>query len=185
MAAESDAGELSTEGLPRKKFSGKKLVLFVVLPLVLLIGAGAGVYFSGLLDGLLGKEKPAEEGEQAAAKEGDHGAEAGKGDAAHAAPIFYDLPDMLVNLNTGNKRPAFLKIKISIQLSKPEDVGAVEHVLPRIIDNFQVYLRELRLEDLRGSAGMYRLRQELLLRITAAAYPVKVKDVLFKEMLVQ
>ena len=92
---------------------------------------------------------------------------------------------MLVNLNTGNKRPAFLKIKISIQLSKPEDVGAVEHVLPRIIDNFQVYLRELRLEDLRGSAGMYRLRQELLLRITAAAYPVKVKDVLFKEMLVQ
>lgn len=62
MAAETDAGELSTDGLPRKKFSGKKLVLFVVLPLVLLIGAGAGVYFSGLLDGLLGKEKPAEEG---------------------------------------------------------------------------------------------------------------------------
>ncbi|MGA1859386.1 flagellar basal body-associated FliL family protein [Azospirillum sp. 11R-A] len=184
MAAETDAGEL-TDGLPRKKFSGKKLVLFVVLPLVLLIGAGAGVYFSGLLDGLLGKEKPAEEGEHAAAAEGEHGAEAGKGDAAHAAPIFYDLPDMLVNLNTGNKRPAFLKIKISIQLSKPEDVGAVEHVLPRIIDNFQVYLRELRLEDLRGSAGMYRLRQELLLRITAAAFPVKVKDVLFKEMLVQ
>ena len=184
MAAETDAGELSTDGLPRKKCSGKKLVLFVVLPLVLLIGAGAGVYFSGLLDGLLGKEKPAEEGEHAAA-EGEHGAEAGKGDAAHAAPIFYDLPDMLVNLNTGNKRPAFLKIKISIQLSKPEDVGAVEHVLPRIIDNFQVYLRELRLEDLRGSAGMYRLRQELLLRITAAAFPVKVKDVLFKEMLVQ
>lgn len=185
MAAETDAGELSTDGLPRKKFSGKKLVLFVVLPLVLLIGAGAGVYFSGLLDSFLGKEKPAEEGEHAAAAEGEHGAEAGKGDAAHAAPIFYDLPDMLVNLNTGNKRPAFLKIKISIQLSKPEDVGAVEHVLPRIIDNFQVYLRELRLEDLRGSAGMYRLRQELLLRITAAAFPVKVKDVLFKEMLVQ
>ncbi|GLR82747.1 flagellar basal body-associated FliL family protein [Azospirillum oryzae] len=182
MAAETDAGEL-TDGLPRKKFSGKKLVLFVVLPLVLLIGAGAGVYFSGLLDSFLGKEKPAEEGEHAAA-EGEHGAEPGKADP-HAAPIFYDLPDMLVNLNTGNKRPAFLKIKISIQLSKPEDVGAVEHVLPRIIDNFQVYLRELRLEDLRGSAGMYRLRQELLLRITAAAFPVKVKDVLFKEMLVQ
>ena len=183
MAAETDAGELSTDGLPRKKFSGKKLVLFVVLPLVLLIGAGAGVYFSGLLDGLLGKEEQAVEGEHAAA-EGQHGAEPGKPDQ-NAAPVFYDLPDMLVNLNTGNKRPAFLKIKISIQLSKPEDVGAVEHVLPRIIDNFQVYLRELRLEDLRGSAGMYRLRQELLMRITASAHPVKVKDVLFKEMLVQ
>ncbi|AWK86806.1 flagellar basal body-associated FliL family protein [Azospirillum thermophilum] len=171
-----DAGELSTEGLPRKKFSGKKLVLFVILPLVLLIGAGAGIYFSGLLDSLLGKK------EEAAAAE--HPPEPAQPDP-HAAPIFYDLPDMLVNLNSSGKRPAFLKIKISIQVSKPEDIPGIEHVLPRIIDNFQVYLRELRLEDLKGSAGMYRLRQELLLRITAAAHPVKVKDVLFKEMLVQ
>jgi len=57
--------------------------------------------------------------------------------------------------------------------------------MPRIIDNFQVYLRELRLEDLRGSAGMYRLREELLTRVVAAAQPVRVKDVLFKEMLIQ
>ena len=172
--AEDDAGELSTEGLPRKKFSGKKLVLFVILPLVLLIGAGAGVYFSGLLDTLLGKKE----------EHAEVPAEPAQPDP-HAAPIFYDLPDMLVNLNAAGKRPAFLKIKISIQVSKPEDVPAVEHVLPRIINNFQVYLRELRLEDLKGSAGMYRLRQELLMRISAAAHPVKVKDVLFKEMLVQ
>ncbi|MBP2311857.1 flagellar basal body-associated FliL family protein [Azospirillum soli] len=172
--AEDDAGELSTDGLPRKKFSGKKLVLFVILPLVLLIGAGAGVYFSGLLDSLLGKKE----------EHAEVPAEPAQPDP-HAAPIFYDLPDMLVNLNAAGKRPAFLKIKISIQVSKPEDVPAVEHVLPRIIDNFQVYLRELRLEDLKGSAGMYRLRQELLMRISAAAHPVKVKDVLFKEMLVQ
>lgn len=172
--AEDDAGELSTDGLPRKKFSGKKLVLFVILPLVLLIGAGAGVYFSGLLDTLLGKKE----------EHAEVPAEPAQPDP-HAAPIFYDLPDMLVNLNAAGKRPAFLKIKISIQVSKPEDVPAVEHVLPRIIDNFQVYLRELRLEDLKGSAGMYRLRQELLMRISAAAHPVKVKDVLFKEMLVQ
>ena len=165
--------DVSTDGLPRKKFSGKKLVLYVILPLVLLIGAGAGVYFSGLLDSLLGKEEQAEV--PAAPAQPD----------LHAAPVFYDLPDMLVNLNSSGKRPAFLKIKISIQLSKGEDIPAVEHVLPRIIDNFQIYLRELRLEDLKGSAGMYRLRQELLMRITASAHPVKVKDVLFKEMLVQ
>ncbi|WP_207456790.1 flagellar basal body-associated FliL family protein [Azospirillum sp. SYSU D00513] len=176
--ADNDAGDLSGEGLPRKKFSGKKLVLFIILPLVLLIGAGAGVYFSGLLDSLLGKEEHAEE----------QAAEAPPADPAHDPllnPVFYDLPDMLVNLNSTGKRPSYLKIRISIQLSKPEDVPAVEHVLPRIIDNFQVYLRELRLDDLKGSAGMYRLRQELLMRITAAAHPVKVKDVLFKEMLVQ
>ncbi len=172
--AEEDAGEASPDGLPRKKFSGKKLVLFVILPLVLLIGAGAGVYFSGLLDSLLGKKE----------EQVEHAEEPPKPDL-HAAPVFYDLPDMLVNLNSSGKRPAFLKIKISIQLSKGEDQSAIEHVLPRIIDNFQVYLRELRLEDLKGSAGMYRLRQELLMRINAAAFPTKVKDVLFKEMLVQ
>ncbi len=172
--AEDDAGDVSTDGLPRKKFSGKKLVLFIVLPLVLLIGAGAGVYFSGLLDSLLGKKE----------EHAEHPAEPAQPDP-HAAPVFYDLPDMLVNLNSSGKRPAFLKIKISIQLTKGEDQPAVEHVLPRIIDNFQVYLRELRLEDLKGSAGMYRLRQELLMRINAATFPVKVKDVLFKEMLVQ
>ena len=171
--ADNDEGDLSGEGLPRKKFSGKKLVLFVILPLLLLVGAGAGIYFSGVLDMLLGKKEEA------------HAPEAEKAPDPNAAPVFYDLPDMLVNLNSAGKRPAFLKIKISIQVSKPEDIPAINQVLPRIIDNFQVYLRELRLEDLKGSAGMYRLRQELLMRITAAAYPVKVKDVLFREMLVQ
>lgn len=169
--AHADDDDLSADGLPRKKFSGKKLVLFVILPLVLLIGAGAGIYFSGVLDMLLGK------------KHEEHVEE--KPPEVEGPPVFYDLPDMLVNLNSTGKRPAFLKIKISIQVAKREDIPAIEHVLPRIVDNFQVYLRELRLEDLKGSAGMYRLRQELLLRITAAAYPVKVKDVLFREMLVQ
>lgn len=171
MTAHADDDDLATDGLPRKKFSGKKLVLFVILPLLLLIGAGAGVYFSGVLDMLLGKKAEEHVEEKPPQVEGP--------------PAFYDLPDMLVNLNSTGKRPAFLKIKISIQVSKREDIPAIEHVLPRIVDNFQVYLRELRLEDLKGSAGMYRLRQELLLRITAAAYPVKVKDVLFREMLVQ
>jgi len=168
--AEGDIGE----GLPRRKFSGKKLVLFVVLPLLLLIGAGAGLYFSGILDSLMGH-----------AEEEEAPAEQPPPQEHTGPPIFYDLPDMLVNLNAAGKRPAFLKIRISIQVTKNEDIPAIEQVLPRIVDNFQVYLRELRLEDLRGSAGMYRLRQELLLRISAAAFPVKVKDVLFREMLVQ
>lgn len=172
MAERDDDGG-GDDGGAKKKFSGKKLVLFVILPLALLIGAGAGVYFSGLLDGLLGLNQPPPEEEEKPKED------------PHAAPVFLDIPDMLVNLNAAGRRPAFLKIKIAIQVAKQEDVPAVEHVMPRIIDSFQVYLRELRLEDLKGSAGMYRLRQELLMRITAAAHPVKVKDVLFKEMLVQ
>ena len=64
-------------------------------------------------------------------------------------------------------------------------MAAIEHVLPRIVDHFQVYLRELKPDSLKGSAGVYRLRQELLTRIAAAAYPLKAKDVLFREVLVQ
>ena len=61
----------------------------------------------------------------------------------------------------------------------------IEELIPRVVDNFQTYLRELRLDDLRGSAGMYRLREELLTRINIAVEPAKVKAVLFKEMIVQ
>ena len=78
-----------------------------------------------------------------------------------------------------------MKISISLQIAREIDRAELDRIMPRIIDNFQVYLRELRLEDLRGSAGMYRLREELLTRVVAAAQPVRVKDVLFKEMLIQ
>ncbi len=74
---------------------------------------------------------------------------------------------------------------VSLELENQVDVAKLQSVMPRIIDNFQIYLRELRAEDLKGSAGMYRLREELLLRVNAAAAPAKVVDVLFKEMLVQ
>ena len=45
--------------------------------------------------------------------------------------------------------------------------------------------RELRKEDLNGSQGVFRLKEELLMRINSSAAPIKVNDVLFKEMLVQ
>ena len=99
--------------------------------------------------------------------------------------IFYDLPEMLVNLNTGGRKSSFLKIRISLELENQADIPRIERVMPRIVDNFQTYLRELRIDDLKGSAGMYRLREELLTRVSAASAPAKIKDVLFKEMLVQ
>jgi len=98
---------------------------------------------------------------------------------------YYDLPDMLVNLNSTGRKKSYLKISLSLELASEEDVKRLEEVLPRIIDNFQVYLRELRIEDLRGSAGLQRLREELLLRVITAAQPAVVRDVLFREMLIQ
>ena len=92
---------------------------------------------------------------------------------------------MIVNLNAGTRKATFLKLRVSLELEKAEDQQTIQTLLPRVVDNFQTYLRELRIDDLKGSAGMYRLREELLTRVNAAAYPAKVNAVLFKEMLVQ
>ena len=90
-----------------------------------------------------------------------------------------------MNLNTGSRKSNFLKISVALELDDEATIERLQTVMPRIIDNFQVYLRELRIEDLSGSAGIERLREELLLRVNAAIRPAEVRDVLFKEMLVQ
>lgn len=176
----------------------KKLLLMVVLPIVLVLGGAAAAYFTGLADPLLAMisgEAPVEETAEAPA-DGAPPADAAKPAAEGAAPaaeaaaggvgaVFYEMPEMLVNINTAGRTRNFLKIKVSLELTSEADIARIDNVLPRIVDNFQVYLRELRLEDLQGAAGMYRLREELLNRVNAAVRPSQVKDVLFKDMIVQ
>jgi flagellar FliL protein len=128
-------------------------------------------------------EKPKEGKDKKKKGGGGEGKTAG-GEGGSTA-VFYDLPEMLVNINTAGRKRNFLKLRVSLELVDEADINIVENVLPRIVDNFQVYLRELRLEDLQGAAGMYRLREELLARVNAAVQPAQVKDVLFKEMIVQ
>jgi len=99
--------------------------------------------------------------------------------------VFHDLPDFLVNLNTGDKRAKFLKVSVTLEIDDPTTLEAVQTHEPRIIDNFQIYLRELRPSDLSGSAGIYRLREELLRRVNETLHPVQINDILFKEMIVQ
>jgi flagellar FliL protein len=170
QAVTQDLGDIEIEVTPKGGLNGKKLVLFIVLPVLLLLGGLGGAYFAGLLDPLLGKhEATAVEEEPLAAPQ----------------TVFFDLPQMLVNLNTGGRKNNYLKIAISLELTSQEDSIELQNLLPRVVDNFQVYLRELRVEDLRGSAGVQRLREELLMRVNNAVHPIEVRDVLFKEMLVQ
>lgn len=154
-------------------FGGKKLVLFIVLPLLLLGGAGAGVYFSGMLDSFLGVP----EEEEAKVEEAP--------EAADVPGHYIDLDEMLVTLATKGRKQSFLKLRVSLEIGDPLDEARITTVMPRIVDNFQVFLRELRVEELQGSQGIYRVKEELLSRVNAAAHPAKVKDVLFREILVQ
>lgn len=205
------------EGAEGEKKSGKKKLLLILVPL-LLIGGGAGAYFMGYLDSLLGVEK-AEEGEQAEegdkkeehgkadekAKKEDHGekkddhakkadsgghgeakgGEGGHGAAAGDDSAFLAVNPMIVNLNSDDGNPRYLRLTVQLELEDPSEKADVQSALPRVVDQFQTYLRELRVQDLRGSAGIYRLQMELLWRVNQAVSPIKIKDVLFQEILIQ
>lgn len=156
--------EAGADAPPKKKLSGKVLVLYIGLPLLLLIGAGAGLYFSGIIGGASHEEAAAPE--------------------VAAAPVFYDLPDFLVNLS-GPPPQHYLKMRVTLQIANPEIAKTLDAQMPRVLDSFQTFLRELRPEDLQGSDGMLRLKEELLRRINLVLDPTIVSDVLFKEIIVQ
>ena len=163
-AAEGEAGDDAAKAKGKKK---KMIIIGAVAAVLVLGGGGAAAFF------FMG-HKTAVEKEAAAATE-----------EARAKPAYYPLGDMIVNLSGEGKHPNFLKVKVTLELADEKDTTLMDQIKPRITDNFQVYLRELRIDDLRGSAGMYRLREELLMRVTEAAQPVRIRDVLFQEMLVQ
>lgn len=165
-------GEAQPSG---RKFDKKKMILVAVAGLVVLIGAGAGVYFSGMLGG----------GKTAADAGKTEEADAAAANAAPVAATYLDLDEMVITLGGVGRKSSFLKMRLSLELRSPEDEARIKAILPRIIDNFQVFLRELRIEELQGSQGLYRVKEELLARVNAAAHPTKVRDVLFREMLVQ
>lgn len=158
-AEPQDAEAPKTGGL-KSKLTLKTLIIAGVGFLVL-CGGGYGAY------AFLGKsheEKPA---------------------VAKAKPaVFFDVPEILVNLN-GSERTQYLKIKMVLEVPDQEVIAQIQPVMPRVLDAFQTYLRELRPADLEGSAGLYRLREELTRRVNAAISPTRVSAVLFKEIVVQ
>ena len=163
------ASTIDTAGTkPPAGKSGKKMLVLIAIP-VLLILAGAGAWFMGLLPGVPGLK---------------HG-EAAKPAAAPAAPTYVELPEIVANLNAGARRSAFVKIKARLELARPEDLAAFTAAQPRVMDLFQTYLREMRPDELRGSIGTYRLREQLIARASLAIAPARVVDVLFIELLVQ
>lgn len=149
-----------------------KLLLLVGVPL-LLAGAGSGLWFTGILPGLLGLHAaaPASVAEPAV--------------AAARPPVFFDMPDIIANLNAPGRRSSYIKLRSKLELSKPEDAAAIAAAMPRLLDLFTTYLREIRPEELRGSIGTHRLREELMARASIAAAPARVTDVLFVELLLQ
>ncbi len=182
----------------------KRLIIIIAGAVVLLLGAGAGLYFSGIIGG--GSSVEAEDGEHGdghgdehddteeadgAAKDDGHGKDKGKddddggGSSNGGDGMFLAVPTMNISLNSEGGPPRYLRLAVQLELHDPKDLPKIEAIMPRVIDKFQTYLRELRVKDLKGSGGVYRLQMELLWRVNQASAPVEVKDVLFQEILIQ
>jgi flagellar FliL protein len=170
--AEVEAEEAAEEAAPAraagrlaklKKKPPLKLVIAAAAALLVVGGAGVGGY---LYFGKGGSEHHAE--------------------APPKPATFVDLPDVLVNLSSaGSERTQYLKVKITLELPDENLVQKIQPLMPRVMDAFQTYLRELRPTDLDGSAGLYRLKEELTRRVNAAVSPNHINAVLFKEIVVQ
>ncbi len=101
-------------------------------------------------------------------------------------PAFVEVPDMMVNLaGAPGERVQYLRLKIVLELKEEKQIEAIKPTMPRVTDIFQTYVRELRPSDLNGSAGIFRLKEELTKRVNAAVAPIQVSAVLFKEVVVQ
>ena len=175
MSGQIEASEEVQEG---KKGGARKKLLFLAAP-VLLVAIGAGLWFGGILPPLLGMGAPA--------------ASAGNGEPGPRVVTFLEMPEIVTNLNAQGRRAVYVKLRSKLELSRPEDGVVVQAAMPRLVDLFQTYLREVRPEELRGSAGTQRLREELVARANIAvaqsgrgdAQQIRVNDVLFMEILVQ
>jgi flagellar FliL protein len=169
--AEAEAKEASEadgegEATASKGWLSRKLIIMVAAGILVLGGGGGGAYVF-FFAGKAHEEKAAPV-------------------AAKPPPAFFDLPEVLVNLQSpGNGRSSYLKAKIVLEVSDAKMVEQIKPLMPRVMDAFQTYLREMRSSDLEGSAGLYRLRDELTRRVNLAVAPTKVNAVLFKEIVVQ
>ncbi len=198
-------GESGDDHAPaKKKMAGKTLVLFILLPALIILGGGGATAFFLLSKPKAEQHASAEEakpaGDHKAKKEkgekkakGGHGKAGKEGEESASAEViegadgvlYYKMPELLVNITTGDGRPVYLKLKLTVETHSEEAIAAIEPNLPRVLDQYQGFLRELRVDDIAGSAGAYRLRLELLRRVNLAIAPAQADQVLIEEMLVQ
>jgi len=164
-ADDADQDAADGEGAPKK--GKKKLLIVVALVVVLGIGGAVAMLMGG------GKKEEVKPKADAAAE------------AAAAKPVYYELPDFLVNLSSPSGKVSFLKMSVTLELRDKEAATVLKDNQPRVVDAFNTYLRELRPQDVQGSAGIYRLRDELMTRINGTIEEGLVKDILFSEIIVQ
>ena len=176
---------------PTDQVSGKKSKLPLLIGIVLaLAGGGGGFYatYAGLLDSVLGGGGAAASddhgapatGEHAQTESAGHGAavEAGHGETGGSFG-FVPLDPITVNIGSrGESR--HLRFAAQLEVT-PGSAGAVEGLMPRIMDVLNIYLRALDPPELEEPAALLRLRAQMLRRVQIVTGPGLVNDLLIIE----
>ncbi len=193
-ATEAPADGAEGEAPAKKKLPMKMLIIGGAAALVVLGGGGAAAFIflkpkpdAAAEKGEAGKEKKEKKkdekkDEKKEGKEGEAGAAVVR--EGPDGVVFYTMPDVVVNMQTADGRPTFLKLKLTLELPDDSVVEKLDPSMPRLQDMFQTFLRELRPEDLSGSQGSYQLRMEILRRVNLVIGPSKANAVLIEEMLI-
>lgn len=119
---------------------------------------------------------------------GDSGSASSSKEAAkvqqkpHTLGHTFDLPEITTNLAPGAGKKTWIKLAVTVQMESSKDQATLDKKLPIVKDGIIVFLREVREADLSSSGGSMMLKGELIKRINKILYPVQVKDVLLREM---
>ena len=158
------------ESAPRRR--RLRLLIPLLLLVVLLLGGGVAAYFFGLLG-------PAQSFVQ-----GIIGASTDQAEEFPTA-AFVNFDEIVVNLPRDGGKQKFLKISISLEVGSEDHVEHIRVLEPRIRDSFEAFLRELQVREIEGSQGIYRIKEELLARTNLLVAPARVRNVLFRDLLIQ
>jgi len=176
------------KGTPEAKAPNKKKKLIIIgaaTAAALTLGGGGAAFFMG------GKSATkAEKGhaEDAAAEDSSSEGEAKGGEGGKEGEgkgKFVDVPTVSVNLRSPDGSAKFLKLHLMLVPGPKTTDTALKEKLPVVLDAYQPFLRELRPEDLGGSAAVFRLKEELMVRATQALGPGMIKEVLIQDLIQQ
>ncbi len=185
-AAAAPEGEEGGVAPAKKKGLPLKLMVIAAAGLIVVSGGGAGAFFMFGPHAKPGAQTTAKP-KKKKKKEGEAGKDAKGGPVIQDSPdggVIYTLPDMVVNMQTADGKPAYLALTVALELPDADTADVIEPNQPRLQDMFQTFLRELRPEDLAGSQGAYQVKTEILRRVNLVIAPARVKSVLIQKMLI-
>lgn len=106
-----------------------------------------------------------------------------EGDAAPAAPMpdvaFVPVPPLVISLGP-TSRHRHLRFAAQVEVA-PGHAAEVTHLMPRIVDVVNGYLRAVDPAELEATAALVRLRAQLLRRIQIVTGEGRVTDLLVSE----